>query len=107
MLRFNQYDQVIRAALAGQGIALGRLQLLGPMLADGKLKALTAPRAGPTTSYGYWLIKAKPKPPPDVLATARWIKSQAEIFGAEGLEPSGHESLALHRESQSPRPQRD
>ena len=28
-LRFNQYDQVIRAATAGQGIALGRIRLLG------------------------------------------------------------------------------
>ena len=30
ILRFNQYDQVIHAAMAGQGIALGRLELLTP-----------------------------------------------------------------------------
>jgi LysR family transcriptional regulator, glycine cleavage system transcriptional activator len=86
MLRFNQYDQVIGAAIAGQGIALGRLELLGPVLSARRLKTLTAPRAGPPTSYGYWLIKAKSKPRPDVLATARWILSQARtIDAASGL----------------------
>jgi DNA-binding transcriptional LysR family regulator len=84
-LRFNQYDQVIRAALAGQGIALGRVELLGSILSEGKLKVLTAARAGPRTSYGYWLIRAKSKPRPDVLTAARWIASQAAAFGADGL----------------------
>jgi LysR family transcriptional regulator, glycine cleavage system transcriptional activator len=79
-LRFNQYDQVIAAALAGQGIAIGRVNLLGPMLADGRLRALTAPRPGPTTSYAYWLIQARPDPRPDVLTTAHWIKAQAETI---------------------------
>jgi LysR family glycine cleavage system transcriptional activator len=77
-LRFNQYDQVIAAAIGGQGIALGHLKLIQPMLADGRLQILRGPRAGPTTSYGYWLIKPRPNPCPDVLVTAQWIKSQAE-----------------------------
>ena len=81
-LRFNQYDQVIRAAIAGQGIALGRLKLLGPMLSDGRLRVLTAQRSGLTTSYAYWLIKAKSKPRSDVLTTAHWIKSQAEAINS-------------------------
>jgi LysR family glycine cleavage system transcriptional activator len=74
MLRFNQYDQVIAAAISRQGIALGRITLLGPMLSDGRLRVLTAPRAGPTTSHAYWLIKARPNPRPDVLTVADWIK---------------------------------
>ncbi len=78
-LHFNQYDQVISAALAGQGIALGRLKLLGPMLSDGRLRVLAGPRAGPTTSYAYWLIKARPQPRPDVLTVADWIRSQAAV----------------------------
>jgi DNA-binding transcriptional LysR family regulator len=77
-LRFNQYDQAISAAIAGQGIALGRLKLLGPMLSDGRLKVLTAPRAGISIPYAYWLIKAKSRPRTDVLTMARWIRSQAE-----------------------------
>jgi DNA-binding transcriptional LysR family regulator len=88
-LRFNQYDQVIAAAISGQGIALGRITLLGSMLSDGRLRVLTAPRAGPTTSHAYWLIKARPTPRPDVLTVADWIKSQAESVesGDEFLKP--------------------
>jgi LysR family glycine cleavage system transcriptional activator len=82
-LRFNQYDQVIAAAVAGQGIAIGRLKLLGPMLADGRLKILAAPRSGPTTSYAYWLIQARPNPRPDVLTTANWIRAQAEAADSD------------------------
>jgi DNA-binding transcriptional LysR family regulator len=82
-LRFNQYDQVISAAIAGQGIALGRLKLLGPMLADGRLAVLRGSSASPTTSYAYWLLKARPKPRPDVLTTALWIKSQAEAIDGD------------------------
>ncbi len=77
-LRFNQYDQVISAAVAGQGIAIGRLKLLEPLLADGRLRVLQARCSGPATSYAYWLIKARPNPRPDVLMTADWIRTQAE-----------------------------
>lgn len=82
-LRFNQYDQVISAAIAGQGIALGRLKLLSPMLSDGRLRELTGPRAGPTTSHAYWLIQARAQPRPDVLTTALWIISQAQDCEAD------------------------
>ena len=81
-LRFNRYDQVIAAAVAGQGIALGRLRLLGTMLSDGRLQVLSGPRAGPTTAYAYWLIKARPKPRRDVLTTAHWVSSQAAAIDA-------------------------
>ncbi len=40
-LAFSQYDQVIYAALAGHGVALGWAPLVAAMLADGRLKALT------------------------------------------------------------------
>ena len=39
-LQFNQYDQLVQAAVNGQGVALGRLPLLRRMLKD---KALVAP----------------------------------------------------------------
>lgn len=83
-LRFNQYDQVISAAVAGQGIAIGRSNLLGTMLSDGRLRVLPAPRPGPASSYAYWLIKARPNPRPDVMTTARWIEAQAEASDAAG-----------------------
>ena len=39
-LRFNLYDQLIHAAVAGQGIALGKGQIIAPMLADWPLDCL-------------------------------------------------------------------
>lgn len=87
MLRFNHYDQVIAAAVAGQGIALGRLTLLGPLISEGRLQALPAPRAGPTTGHAYWLIQAKAAPRADVLATARWILAEAVVGESETAGP--------------------
>ena len=77
MLRFNQYDQVIQAALAGQGIALGRIALIEPLLADERLVALADGTAGRTTAYGYWLFQADEKPRQDVLDVVEWIRSEA------------------------------
>ena len=58
VLRFNQYDQIIHAALAGQGLALGRLPLLQPLIADGRLVVVDPARL--ETDYAYWLLRAKP-----------------------------------------------
>jgi LysR family transcriptional regulator, glycine cleavage system transcriptional activator len=76
-LRFNQYDQVISAAIAGQGLALGRLPMLTPLIDDGRLQIVGAPRAGPLTTYAYWLVNASAKPRPDVVIAAEWIREQA------------------------------
>jgi LysR family transcriptional regulator, glycine cleavage system transcriptional activator len=76
VLRFNQYDQVIHAALAGQGIALGRLELLGTMLSDRRLVALSRPRAA-GNEYAHWLIQGDAAPREDVLDVMAWIRSQA------------------------------
>ena len=102
-LRFNQYDQVISAAVAGQGIAIGRLRLLAPMLADGRLKILAAPRPGPTTSYAYWLIKARPNPRPDVATTADWIRAQAKAADS-GEERKSRSSVRKSASRRSARP---
>ena len=77
VLRFNQYDQVIHAAVAGQGIAIGRLELIGPMLADGRLRVLSTPRKGPVTSHGFWLIQADPAPRHEVQEVINWITVEA------------------------------
>ena len=86
ILRFNQYDQVIQAALAGQGIALGRIGLIAPMLADGRLQALPTPRGAPATSHAYWLIQAEAEPRADVAAVAAWIRAEvaADLAGQDG-----------------------
>lgn len=77
ILSFNQYDQVIHAALAGQGIALGRLPLVEPMLADGRLVTLPGERQDEPDGYAYWLVRADPIPRPDVGAVIEWITAEA------------------------------
>jgi DNA-binding transcriptional LysR family regulator len=73
VLRFNQYDQAIHAAVAGQGIALGRLELLAPMLEDGRLEIVSRDRHGKRSHYSYWLIQPDAKPRAEVTHVADWI----------------------------------
>lgn len=50
IIRFNLFDQMIHATIAGQGIALGRRQFIRPMLDDGRLIALPTPCPGPRSN---------------------------------------------------------
>jgi DNA-binding transcriptional LysR family regulator len=81
MLRFNQYDMVIRAALAGQGVALGRIELIRPLLESGQLVVLTEPRAQAPDGHAYWLIQAEAEPRREVLQVAEWICGEAAAGG--------------------------
>jgi LysR family glycine cleavage system transcriptional activator len=76
VLRFNQYDQLIYAAAAGQGIALGRLSLLRPMLDDGRLVALDWWKPA-EEGHRYWLLSAEERPRPDVIAVRDWVLEEA------------------------------
>ena len=80
--RFNQYDQVIQAALAGQGVALGRLALLRAQLDGGLLRVLGAPGSPTELSHAYWLLQAgattgRATARPAVKRVADWIRAQA------------------------------
>jgi LysR family glycine cleavage system transcriptional activator len=77
ILRFNQYDQVIQAAVAGQGVALGRMELLAPWIAEGKLVELPVPLTRPMSQYAHWLVEADADPPRDVRTLADWIRHEA------------------------------
>lgn len=77
LLRFNQYDQVIQAAVAGQGIALGRMELLGPWFDDGRLVTLAPPAGVAHAEYAYWLIQGETAPRPEVAAVIDWIRAEA------------------------------
>jgi DNA-binding transcriptional LysR family regulator len=74
-LHFNQYDQVIQAAIEGHGVALGRLALVLPMLKDGRLAAQMDQRMQ-VDGYGYWLLQAAPHPRPDVAIFRDWLLQQ-------------------------------
>lgn len=76
ILRFNQYDQVVQAALSGQGIALGRAALVEPLVADGRLIALGDGPAR-TSGYAYWLYRADDAARQDVADVADWIIGEA------------------------------
>jgi len=77
ILRFNQYDQVIQAALAGQGMAIGRLELLQPLLRHGQLAVVPSSRPPQAAPFAYWLLQADPKPRADVRHVAAWICDEA------------------------------
>jgi DNA-binding transcriptional LysR family regulator len=55
-LQFNQYDQLVQAAVNGQGVALGRLPLLRGLLRQGKL--VTPFPKSVVSSRGYYLVRA-------------------------------------------------
>lgn len=77
MLRFNQYDQVVHAAMAGQGIALGRLPLLRQWVGEKRLRVLDTPRAPRGTDHAYWLLRATEAPRDGVRAVADWLVREA------------------------------
>ncbi len=107
ILRFNQYDQVIQAAVAGQGIALGRLALVTPMLEDGRLVAIESVSDTSTTELAYWLIKADEELSRDVEMVAAWIGSEArdletrtprvDVDGISGPPPASSQAFTAER----------
>jgi LysR family glycine cleavage system transcriptional activator len=76
VLHFSQFDQLINAAVAGQGIALGRSPLLKQMLRDKRLvapfkKTVASPRS-------YYLVRSSGAArKPEVLDFAAWLRSEA------------------------------
>jgi LysR family glycine cleavage system transcriptional activator len=75
-LAFNYYDQVVRAALAGQGVALGRSPLVQDLLQDGSLVVPLVARA--PTDRGYWVVQAaSARGRPDVERFVQWISTEA------------------------------
>src|SRR5258706_13619917 len=79
-LHFSHYDQVIKAAIDGHGIALGRLPLVDELIRAGKL---ATPLAGKRYSMGakdraYWLLTSPLSAGRrDVQAFAAWLREQA------------------------------
>ena len=75
-LLFNQYDQVVQAALAGQGVALGRLALVSSLLDEGKLVVATRlPRVA--TDHGYWLLTRRDADSAALARVRDWIVAEA------------------------------
>ena len=79
ILRFNLYDQLIHAAVAGQGIALGKGQIIGPMLADGRLIALPMSLPSPKSDKVYYLIQRDTPPSSQAQTLIEWIRMEAQV----------------------------
>lgn len=71
-LHFNQYDQVIQAAIEGHGVALGRLALVMPMLKDGRLVAQADVKPG-ISDFAYWLVQREDATGAEIRLLADWI----------------------------------
>ena len=76
-VRFTQYADAIAAAVAGQGVAIGRMPLLAEMLRD---RRLVAPFGGGAVSQrGYYVVmSARGKRNPDAMAFVNWLRLEAE-----------------------------
>lgn len=89
VLRFNQYDQVIQAVLEGQGIALGRLNLLQSHIRSGRLSPLRNASVSHRDSHGYWLVHGRGQDRPEVRRVAEWIAREAHGERAAAAVPAG------------------
>ena len=78
-------DQIVHAALAGHGIALGRLALIAPMLADQRL-ATVGGAAADATEHAYWLVRNARRSTPDADIVTRWLVQQGAAT-AQALTP--------------------
>ena len=86
VLHFSSYDQLVQAAVAGQGIALGREPLIDQLL---KAKKLVAPFADAVVSpRGYCvLVAASAAGRPEVAAFTAWLAAEAR--GPGSARPPG------------------
>lgn len=76
ILRFARYDEVISAALAGQGVAPGGMPLLKQHVRDGRLVALFGKSLA--TPRGYYLIESTGAGRTEAARDfARWVKREA------------------------------
>jgi LysR family transcriptional regulator, glycine cleavage system transcriptional activator len=89
IIRFTQYDQVIHAALAGNGVALGRLELVRSFLDSGRLAPATRDPPLPT-DYGYWLVSRSRPLGRGTADVRKWILSAVSRASADvpGVPPS-------------------
>ncbi len=75
-LTFTNYDTAVAAAVAGQGVVLGRRPLVDALL---KKRALVAPFKGTSTSARGYAVVVEPAAArkPAVQALVRWLQAQA------------------------------
>jgi DNA-binding transcriptional LysR family regulator len=76
-LVFSGYDQIIPAAVAGHGVALGRSPLVRKLLASGELVAPFKRSADPARAY-FAILSRNSAERPEVADFIAWLKAEAE-----------------------------
>jgi len=75
-LSFSGYEQIIPAAIAGHGVALGRSPLVKDLLASGELMAPFKSSADPARAY-YAIVAKNAAGRPEVSEFVAWLKQEA------------------------------
>jgi len=75
-LTFSGYEQIIPAAVAGHGVALGRTPLVKDLLADKKLVAPFTSSADPARAY-FVITSQASASRPEVAGFVAWLKGEA------------------------------
>jgi DNA-binding transcriptional LysR family regulator len=84
-LHFSHYDQLIRAAVDGQGIALGRMPLVDRYLRTGELVRPFGDRfmSAPADSRAYFIVVPQHAAArPEVEKFSAWLQHEAGVAGA-------------------------
>jgi len=76
-LRFTQYSEAVAAAVAGQGIVIGRLPLLADLVREGKLVGPFKSRAASRRGY-FVQLGAHAELNPDALDFVHWLLAEAK-----------------------------
>ncbi len=94
-LRFTLYDQVIQAAVGGQGVALGRIPLIAEHLRDGRLVAPFPKRYDSARGY-YAVVAPHATERIDVAGFVAWLRDEApaETGRSETTEHPNKEAAA-------------
>ena len=75
-LSFSGYEQIIPAAVAGHGVALGRSPLVKDLLASGELVAPFKSQADPARAY-FAILSANAAGRPEVRDFVEWLKAES------------------------------
>lgn len=78
---YSHYDQLIQAAVAGQGVALGRTRLVDTLLAEGRLVVVGNAKRD-VEGRGFWLVPAPGIMRPEVARFVEWVRAEGAMEAA-------------------------
>ena len=81
-LHFSHYDQLVLAAINGQGVALGRSPLIKRLIRDGKLRAPFNTKSVAARAY-YVITSREGERNPDVKTFRSWVYAEAKKEASE------------------------